>query len=64
MLLFNASDDEIAFRLAMDGDEPWHVRLDTDSESGVPEHPTYAAGAEYPLRPRSLVLLCRPRRTP
>jgi isoamylase len=62
MLLFNASDDEIAFRLAMNGDEPWHVRIDTDSESGVPERATYAAGADYPLRPRSLVLLCRPRR--
>jgi glycogen operon protein len=61
MLLFNASDEEIAFRLGNDGSEPWHVRIDTDSESGVPPETTYPGGAEYPLRPRSLALLCRPR---
>jgi glycogen operon protein len=61
MLLFNASDQEIAFRLGNDGSEPWHVRIDTDSESGVPQETNYPAGAEYPLHPRSLVLLCRPR---
>jgi isoamylase len=63
MLLFNASDHEIAFRLGMNGEAPWHVRVDTDSESGVPPHTTFAAGAEYPLRSRSLVLLCRPRQS-
>jgi glycogen operon protein len=61
MLLFNASDQEIAFRLGNDGSEPWHVRIDTDSESGVPQETNYPAGAEYPLHARSLVLLCRPR---
>jgi isoamylase len=62
MLLFNAGEQEIAFRLGMNGDAQWHVRVDTDSESGVPAHTTYEAGATYPLRARSLVLLCRPRR--
>jgi len=61
MLLFNASDQEIAFRLNTNGDAPWHVRIDTDCDSGVPAQTTYSAGAEYPLRSRSLVLLCRPR---
>ena len=61
MLLFNASEQEIAFRLGMNGERQWHVRVDTDSESGVPAQTTYAAGADYPLRGRSLVLLCRPR---
>jgi glycogen operon protein len=61
LLLFNASDQEIVFRLGMNGDAPWHVRVDTDSESGVPAQTEYAAGAAYPLRGRSLVLLCRPR---
>jgi glycogen operon protein len=61
MLLFNASDQEIEFRLGMNGDAPWHVRVDTDSESGVPAQTEYATGAAYPLRGRSLVLLCRPR---
>jgi glycogen operon protein len=61
MLLINASDQDIAFRLGNHGSEPWHVRIDTDSESGVPGETTYPAGTEYPLRARSLVLLCRPR---
>jgi glycogen operon protein len=62
MLLLNAADEQIDFRLGDGGGEPWHVRIDTDSESGVPAHEIYAAGENYPLRGRSLVLLCRPRR--
>jgi glycogen operon protein len=61
MLILNAHDADIPFTLRDDGGAPWLVRLDTDSESGVPAQATCAAGATYPLRARSLVLLCRPR---
>ena len=61
MLLLNASDQEIAFRLGTESDAPWHVRVDTDGETGVPAESMYPGGAQYPLRGRSLVLLCRPR---
>jgi glycogen operon protein len=62
MLLVNAHEDEMPFRLGEAGGEPWQVRIDTDSESGVPQQTTYDAGSDYPLRGRSLALLCRPRR--
>jgi glycogen operon protein len=61
LLLLNAHDEEIHFRLPNDNAEPWHVLVDTDSEMGEPAQEVYASGGEYPLRGRSLVLLCRPR---
>jgi glycogen operon protein len=61
MLLLNAHDHEIAFRLGEDDAAPWQARIDTDSESGIPAQANWPAGAAYPLRARSLVLLCRPR---
>ena len=63
MLLLNAHHDEIAFQLGTAQGEPWHVRIDTDTETGKPRQAVYEAGAAYPLRGRSLVLLCRPRRS-
>ena len=62
MLLLNAHDEEIAFTLGAAQGDPWHVRIDTDTESAEPRQPVFDAGAAYPLRGRSLVLLCRPRR--
>ena len=61
MLLLNAHDAEIPFRLGNAEGEPWHVRIDTDTETGEPRQPVYTPGANYPLQGRSLVLLCRPR---
>ena len=61
LLLLNAHDEEIQFRLPDSNAEPWHARVDTDSETGVPAQDVYASGGEYPLRGRSLVLLCHPR---
>jgi isoamylase len=61
LLLLNAHDDVIPFRLpGNNGGEPWHVRVDTDTESGAPTQDEFASESEYPLRGRSLVLLCRP----
>jgi len=62
LLLFNADDREIAFELADDGGIPWQARIDTAGETCAPPAAAYAAGAAYPLRARSLALLCRPRR--
>jgi glycogen operon protein len=61
LLLLNAHDEEIAFRLPQGNGAQWDVRIDTDSESAIPQETAYAAGAEYPLKGRSLALLCRPR---
>ena len=61
LLLLNAHDETIPFRLVTGSGEPWQVRIDTDSESGAPAQDVYPSGGEYPLRGRSLVLLCRPR---
>ncbi|MFO1312913.1 MAG: glycogen debranching protein GlgX [Burkholderiales bacterium] len=60
MLLFNAHDEAIPFRLGGAGD-PWHVRLDTSSTDGAPPFPVCDADSAYPLQARSLALLCRPR---
>jgi glycogen operon protein len=62
LLLLNAHDDVIPFRLPGNHDgQPWHVRVDTDADSGTPAQDVYASDSEYPVRGRSLVLLCRPR---
>jgi glycogen operon protein len=61
LLLLNAHDEVVSFRLASGNGEPWQVRVDTDSETGEPAQDVYASDAEYPLQGRSLVLLCRPR---
>ncbi|MCC6196857.1 MAG: glycogen debranching protein GlgX [Burkholderiales bacterium] len=61
LMLLNAGSEEASFQLPNGGGRPWHVRIDTDSEDGLPRQPVFAAGAAYPLKGRSLVLLCRPR---
>jgi glycogen operon protein len=61
LLLANADSEEIAFKLGDAEGPPWHTRFDSDSEDGVPRQPVFAAGAAYPLKGRSLVMLCRPR---
>jgi hypothetical protein len=39
----------------------WRPQIDTSFDDGTPELPELAPGAEYPLRGRSLALLCRAR---
>ena len=43
LLLLNAHDEEIAFRLGTASGEPWHVRVDTDSERAAAQD-VYASG--------------------
>jgi len=60
LLLLNAHDDRIPFRLPDDGRD-WTVAVDTSYAEGFPDAPAVASGAEYPLQGRSLVLLTRTR---
>ncbi|HLW13118.1 MAG TPA: glycogen debranching enzyme GlgX, partial [Casimicrobiaceae bacterium] len=60
LLLLNAHDDRIPFRLPNDGRD-WTVAVDTSYAEGFPEVPAVGPGAEYPLQGRSLVLLTRAR---
>ncbi|HXT04839.1 MAG TPA: glycogen debranching protein GlgX [Casimicrobiaceae bacterium] len=60
LLLLNAHDDRIPFRLPDDGRD-WTVAVDTSYAEGFPEVPAVGSGAEYPLQGRSLVLLTRTR---
>jgi glycogen operon protein len=63
MLLLNAHDSVIPFRLpAYGNDAHWQARIDTDTQDGVPAKGEWAPDAEYPLQGRSLVLLVRARR--
>ncbi|HVO87341.1 MAG TPA: glycogen debranching protein GlgX [Casimicrobiaceae bacterium] len=61
MLLLNAHDDLIAFRLPGAVSGEWTVAIDTAHAEGIPDVSTYPSGAEYPLQGRSLVLLTRAR---
>jgi glycogen operon protein len=63
LLLLNAHQDEIAFRLPGARDVRWESVVDTSAEDGMPREPqAYVPGALYPLQGRSLALL-RYRRT-
>ena len=61
LLLLNAHDGEVPFALPGIEDESWHVVIDTHFASGTPEVKVYEAGKTYPLQPRSLALLVKPR---
>jgi glycogen operon protein len=59
LLVLNAADEQIAFRLPADPHHAWELLLDTTLER-LPEGgqgPLHAAGVTYPLGERSCVLL-------
>jgi isoamylase len=60
LLLLNAHDDRIPFRLPNDG-RAWTVAVDTAYAEGIQDAPAVSPGVEYPLQGRSLVLLTRAR---
>ncbi len=62
MLLLNAHDDVIPFRLPTGSSNDWVVAVDTSSENGTPGRTEFAPGTEYPLQGRSLVLLTSARK--
>jgi isoamylase len=59
LLLLNAHHDALAFRLPGDAGR-WDALVDTSFADGIPEVRAHAAGADYPLQGRSVVLLSRP----
>ncbi len=62
LLLINAHHDVIAFKLPAYGrEDAWFCLMDTAFERGLGSDGRYAAGGEYPLQGRTLVLLLRPR---
>ncbi len=58
LVLFNAHDGPIAFRLpAPGGETEWLALLDTAREEGVPPPSAFRPGEAYSLEPRSLAVL-------
>jgi hypothetical protein len=60
LLLLNAHEDSVAFRLPGRDGETWDALLDTGHDGFEGRH--YGRGATYPLAGRSLVLLVKPNR--
>jgi isoamylase len=60
LLLLNAHDDTVAFKLPGREGEDWHALLDTGHDGF--EGRRYGRGATYPLAARSLALLVKPNR--
>jgi glycogen operon protein len=59
LLMFNADAADLAFTLPSLPGEPWRLRIDTFEPGGLPAPRALEAGAELPVRARSLVLLQR-----
>jgi len=57
ILLFNAHDGAIPFKLPVSGDRGYLTMLDTAREPADLSHDTFGGGAVYPLEARSFVLL-------
>jgi len=60
LILFNADQNEIEFRMPEIDGEPWEALLDTTAASGSPPAQRYVPGDSYALQARSLALLTRP----
>ena len=64
LLLLSAHHEEIGFTLpALHPDARWEMEVDTARGNGLERDGPHAAGAQYPLAGRSLVLLIEKRRT-
>jgi isoamylase len=66
LLLFNADQDEVAFKLPPVPEEArWEVFMDTAYSAGLKPDGFLKPGAVYTLKPRSMVVLvnARPRET-
>ncbi len=62
LLLLNAADHEVPFRLpAFREDVPWEVVIDTSTKSGSGRRVHLPSGGSYPLTARSFVLLTQRR---
>jgi len=59
LMLFNASRDDVVFRMPALAGDSWRPLLDTAAEDGEPAPGRYAAGESLTLRGRSLALLTR-----
>ena len=59
LILFNAHHEDTPFRIPELPGKPWNAVIDTAKATGVARQRHIAAGAEYPLRSRSLVVLQR-----
>ncbi len=58
LLLFNAHHEELAFQLpSREAGIRWLVVMDTTHEEGLARNGAFDAGANYPLKGRSLALL-------
>jgi isoamylase len=57
LLLFNAHHETVPFRLPDAGHGEWFAQIDTAFDTGRPQLRAVAAGEQYPLQGRSLVLL-------
>jgi isoamylase len=61
LLLLNAHHDDVPFALPGTPGVRWDAALDTDGADGAAAHGPMRPGAVYPLRGRSVVLLCSKR---
>jgi isoamylase len=62
LLLLNAHHDDVPFTLPGARATRWDAVLDTDAPDGAPAHGPLRPGDVYPLRGRSVALLCSKRR--